>query len=263
MNLSVDTLTDKSPLSGAVWKSLLKFEDGLGSRRIIQGLTGSSSAFALVQAWRETRKPLVIVTQDQNSGESLLGDLRFFLKHANLKTVPRFFPSWELLPYEPLSPLNEVSGERLDVLLELLEKPCPFLVVPVEAAMQCVMPRSILKSLSLPVRRGQNSDRELLELCLADNGYQRVKMVEERGEFSSRGDILDLFLPLLRGRGPACAGILLDAHLPRSRNGLELDRTDRRMGLPANCLRELASPRPLPISNRLPWPVRSQAAFLQ
>jgi len=195
MNVSTDEITAKPLLEGREWSRLLDWGGQAGSRRIVQGMTGSSGAFALVQSWKETRKPVVIFTQDQNSGEALLGDLRFFLKHANLKTVPRFFPSWELLPYEPLSPLNEVSGERLDVLLQLMEKPCPFLVAPVEAAMQYVMPRSILKNLSLPVRRGETNDRELLELCLMDNGYRRVKLVEERGEFSSRGDILDLFLP--------------------------------------------------------------------
>ncbi|MFQ5483691.1 MAG: hypothetical protein ACE5ER_13145, partial [Nitrospinaceae bacterium] len=40
-----------------------------------------------------------------------------------------------------------------------------------------------------------NVDRELLEVCLVDNGYVRSHMVEERGQFSLRGDILDLYLP--------------------------------------------------------------------
>ncbi|NIQ03927.1 MAG: transcription-repair coupling factor, partial [Nitrospinaceae bacterium] len=42
---------------------------------------------------------------------------------------------------------------------------------------------------------GQAFDPDLLVLCLTENGYQRSHLIEERGQFSSRGDILDVFPP--------------------------------------------------------------------
>ncbi|WP_282011318.1 transcription-repair coupling factor [Nitrospina watsonii] len=194
MSSPANTLSENMPATNG-WDDFLHALDSMPPSLKIEGLSGAARAWFLVRLWKTRRQPLVVVTADQNSGEALLGDLRFFLKHENLRQVPQFFPTWELLPYEPLSPLSEVSGERLDVLDRLGENKCPILVVPLEAAMQFVMPRRILNNLTYPVKKGETVDRELLELCLVDNGFRRTKLVEEPGEFSSRGDILDLYLP--------------------------------------------------------------------
>lgn len=60
--------------------------------------------------------------------------------------------------------------------------------------MQRVLPRSQLKEATYSVTTEETLDRELLEICLVDNGYERSHLVEERGQFSTRGDILDLFV---------------------------------------------------------------------
>ena len=160
----------------------------------VEGLTGASKALFLVELWKSARRCIMVLTSDQNTGESLLGDLRYFVKRNRLKVIPKLFPSWELQPYEDLSPLAEVTGERLAILNGLMHDECSIVIVPVEAAMQYLMPRAVLKNLTYTVRVGEKMDREILEECLVDNGFERSHMVEERGHFSSRGDILDLFL---------------------------------------------------------------------
>jgi transcription-repair coupling factor (superfamily II helicase) len=159
----------------------------------VEGFTGSSKALFLSRLKKNLRRPMVVLTADQNTGEALLGDLKYFFHYEKIRHAPQFFPTWETLPYEHLSPLTEVSGERLFVLDQLMHGNCPFLVVPVEAVMQCVAPKSILNKLVFPLKKGDSLEREFLEACLTDNGYTRVHMVEGRGEFSVRGDIVDLF----------------------------------------------------------------------
>ena len=159
----------------------------------VEGFSGASRALFLARLKKNLRRPIVVLTADQNTGEALLGDLKYFFRHEKIRHIPQFFPTWELLPYEHLSPLTEVSGERLFILDQLMHGNCPFLVVPVEAVMQCVVPKSILGKLIFPLKKGDSLEREFLEACLADNGYTRVHMVEGRGEFSVRGDIVDLF----------------------------------------------------------------------
>jgi len=162
----------------------------------VEGLSGASRAFFLASLEKQIPSaPIAVLTGDQNTGETLLSDLKYFFRFENIKIEPRFFPTWELLPYEPLSPLSEISGERLTVLHRLQKGERLFLVVPLEALMQFVMPRSVLNRLVFPVRQGDSLGRDLLETCLADNGYSRVNLVEGRGEFSVRGDIVDVFLP--------------------------------------------------------------------
>ncbi len=159
----------------------------------VEGFSGASRALFLARLKKNLRRPVVVLTADQNTGEALLGDLKYFFRHEKIRHTPQFFPTWETLPYEHLSPLTEVSGERLFVLDQLMHGNCPFLVVPVEAVMQCVLPKSMLSKLVFPLKKGDSLEREFLEACLADNGYTRVHMVEGRGEFSVRGDIVDLF----------------------------------------------------------------------
>ncbi len=159
----------------------------------VEGFSGASRALFLARLKKNLRRPIVVLTADQNTGEALLSDLKYFFRHEKIRHIPQFFPTWELLPYEHLSPLTEVSGERLFILDQLMHGICPFLVVPVEAVMQCVVPKSILRKLVFPLKKGDSLERDFLEACLGDNGYTRVHMVEGRGEFSVRGDIVDLY----------------------------------------------------------------------
>lgn len=161
----------------------------------VEGLRGSSRAFFLANLIKLKNRSVIIFTADQTQGEVLQDDLKYFFHYEKIKRSVHFFPSWELLPYEQLSPLNEISGERLDILNRLQNGESIVLIVPLEAGLQTVMPRAILEKLVFPVNCKMNMERELLEACLTDNGFTRSPLVENRGEFSARGDIVDVFQP--------------------------------------------------------------------
>lgn len=172
-----------------------KWTEESGGPVPVEGLRGASRAFFLSRLIKLKNRPVVIFTADQNRGEVLLDDLKYFFRYEKIKRPLHFFPAWELLPYEPLSPLNEISGERLDILNRLRTGEAMVLVVPLEAGLQRVMPRSVLEKLVFPVNLKMNLEREFLEACLSDNGFARSPLVENRGEFSVRGDIVDFFQP--------------------------------------------------------------------
>ena len=162
----------------------------------VEGLRGSASAYFLSRLHQlEKGRPILIVTTDQIRGELLLEDLKYFFHYANLKTKPLFFPSWELLPYESLSPLSEISGERLEILNRLRNGENLFLIAPVEAMMQTVIPRGSLERNVFSIKPYDELEREFLETSLTDNGFSRSSLVENRCEFSVRGDIVDFFQP--------------------------------------------------------------------
>jgi len=183
-----------APFSEALQSILGKREDA-APPVCVEGLTGSSRALFLANLCRAASSPILVLTAGQNAGESLLGDMRYFIRHEKFKFSPRFFPSWELLPYEDLSPLREISGERLNILNRLSRGQCPLLVAPVEAVLQYIMPRKALETFLFTIQKGDDLDRETVETCLTDAGYSRTGLVEERGQFSLRGDILDIFVP--------------------------------------------------------------------
>ncbi len=166
-----------------------------GPKLLLEGLPPAARAQVLSQLSRKLSRPILVVSANPLAGESLLGDIQYFARREKIKQEPRFFPSWELLPYEPLSPLCEISGERLEILDQLTTGKIPLLIAPVEALMQRVISMETLGKLTFPIKIGDSVEREFLETCLIDNGYTHASLVEERGEFSLRGDILDVFLP--------------------------------------------------------------------
>ena len=162
----------------------------------VEGLRGSASAFFLSRLHQlEKGRPVLIVANDQNRVDLLLEDIKYFFHYLNLKTKPQSFPSWELLPYEFLSPLNEISGERLEILNRLRKGENLFLIAPLEALMQTVVPKSFLQKSVFSFKPNDELERELLEASLSDNGFSRSSLVENRCEFSVRGDIVDFFQP--------------------------------------------------------------------
>jgi transcription-repair coupling factor (superfamily II helicase) len=172
-----------------------KWTEESGPPVAVEGLRGSSRAYFLSKLIKLKNRSVIIFTADQTQGEILQDDLKYFFHYEKIKRPLYFFPAWELLPYEQLSPLNEISGERLDILNRLRNGEPLILIVPLEAGLQRVMPRVVLEKLVFPVSCKLNLEREFLEACLSDNGFTRSPLVENRGEFSARGDIVDLFQP--------------------------------------------------------------------
>ncbi|WP_305045197.1 transcription-repair coupling factor [Geoalkalibacter sp.] len=164
-----------------------------GARHVeAHGLTGSAGAWLLAALLRESAQPLFILTADQKSAEQLAGDLAFYWGRPEQIW---HFPQWEVSPFEPLSPHPEVEARRIATLLALLEGRARAVVLPVRAAMQRLIPRPILAELSLRLIAEEEYERGALLARLAELGYQAVPLCEDRGTFSVRGDILDLFPP--------------------------------------------------------------------
>jgi len=113
-----------------------------------------------------------------------------------------YFPAWETLPHERLSPRSDTSGQRLAVLRRLAHPdpsdyrsgPLQVVTTPVRSLLQPML--SGLGEL-VPVRltAGQPASMEETVTALVDIGYARVERVERRGEIAVRGGLLDVFPP--------------------------------------------------------------------
>ncbi len=110
-----------------------------------------------------------------------------------------YYPAWETLPHERLSPRSDTVGRRLAVLRRLAgnaegEAPPQIIVAPVRSLLQPqVKGLGELK----PVRLVVGTDVDLADLTqsLVGAAYVRVDLVERRGEFAIRGGIVDVFPP--------------------------------------------------------------------
>ena len=160
------------------------------------GLTGlrSSSKAYLISLWREKRESsLLVVTPSLQKAEFWVEDLQFFDPEA--KEAIFLFPPWETLPYDEIPPHPEIIRERVQSLFALTKEERVIVVSPVQALMQKVLSPNDLKGSILPLQAGQEVPREGLARFLQENGYALSRVVEERGDYSLRGAIVDIYPP--------------------------------------------------------------------
>ncbi len=158
----------------------------------VLGLHGSADAYLLAQLLGASSKPLVILCAELESARQLVTELRFFHPHPDDIAL---LPHWELNPYDPLTPHPELEAIRMTTLSALNRRKVKALVLPVRSLMQKVIPRQVLDTISLELLVEEEYQRDQLLDSLIQLGYQPVPLVEERGSFAVRGDIIDLFPP--------------------------------------------------------------------
>ena len=159
----------------------------------LTGLIGSSKAYVLSH-WREKVKgALLIVVPHLRNAESLIEDLRFFQKETDASSL--LFPQWETLPYDDISPHPEIIRERVNCLYSLLRGEEVMIVSSTKALMQKVFSPLDLRESVFSLSVGEEVNRDRLVNFLHESGYTRVRIVEERGDFSLRGAIIDIYTP--------------------------------------------------------------------
>ena len=162
------------------------------SSTTLAGLKGSAPAYLLARLLPEISHPFLIVTPDPETAEELWRELSFY---AGETAEVLYFPAWETTPFELASPHPDVTGRRLYTLFRLLGGKVRAVVAPMTAMLQKVMPRQLLGDVSQYLVAGEEVERDALVEKLVRLGYANVPLVEDRGTFSVRGGILDIFPP--------------------------------------------------------------------
>ena len=161
-------------------------------------LAGAPEGFdALVTAdIAKARKDITLfVARDAPRADAFQGALGFF----DPKLPILRFPAWDCLPYDRISPSPGVAAARMAALHQLAAREPgegPLLVVTtLQAALQRVPPREVIRAASYQARTGRDVNVADLERYFAVNGYVRASTVSERGEFAIRGGVIDVFAP--------------------------------------------------------------------
>ena len=105
----------------------------------------------------------------------------------------QFFPDLENLLYDGVAPSKRVIAERMNCLHSLMDGKRTVAITCVKALMHRVLPKPILESAFLRVNVGDEISPDKIVEVLVRNGYQRTDLVELKGEFARRGDILDVY----------------------------------------------------------------------
>ncbi|WP_432558939.1 transcription-repair coupling factor [Granulicoccus sp. GXG6511] len=157
-------------------------------------ITATPSFRPLLAAALAEDRPLLVVTSTYREAENLVTALRTVLDEEAVA----YFPAWETLPHERLSPRSDTVGRRLTVLRRIAGtdvEPAPRVVVaPIRSVIQPQV-KGLANLLPVRIRTGEDHDLGELAERLVGAAYNRVDLVERRGEFAIRGGIVDVFPP--------------------------------------------------------------------
>jgi transcription-repair coupling factor (superfamily II helicase) len=127
-----------------------------------------------------------------------------------------FYPTSEASPYEPFDPETEMTWGQMQVLADLVKmgkgegvkihgkkqeftSPIPStssavaIVATVGALQLHLPPMAAFEPFCLTIKRGMEFDLDDFSLSVTQLGYERVALVESEGQWSRRGDIVDVF----------------------------------------------------------------------
>jgi len=151
---------------------------------------GAALALALGEAATQWQRPVVVLTRDAHTAQSLYADLQS-MAAPSLNT--QVLPDWETLPYDHFPPHPEIVAERIATLIDLPRRESGILLVPVGVLLQRLAPRSYLLGRSLSLSVGDRFDMDAQRALLEQAGYRTTKQVFEPGEVAVRGGLMDLY----------------------------------------------------------------------
>ena len=159
------------------------------SRQLIMGLSASTKEITIAAGLEEADKILVL-TSSQNEADRLASDLISLLGEDKVYTF--------LADDTPIAEFVFASQEkifsRLDALNFLIDHQKSGILVTNVAASKLLLPDPIdFKTSNINLKVGQEYDLNNLVKILSRSGYKKVSQVLSQGEYSLRGDILDIF----------------------------------------------------------------------
>lgn len=187
---------EKSPLTREL---LTKLDGGQplllnGIPRLPKGIVSSSLAKA------KNNNLLVVCPTIEEAGRWAAQ-----LEAMDWQTV-NFYPTSEASPYDPFDPESETTWGQMQVLSVISnrskgerekgkgEKNQQFAIVATERSLQPHLPPpEVFQSYCLTLDQGMELTSKQLDQSLAKLGYERVSLVETEGQWSRRGDIVDIF----------------------------------------------------------------------
>ena len=158
-------------------------------RHSIYGLGGSAKSAFTGNALADIKGPALLVVPGKEQAAAWQTDLQFWLPDMPVLD----FPFVDKAVFTTTAKSIERSAQQMRVLGFLREGRPGVVLATAEEAFQYVLPPQRIDDGAVDIKTGAEYERDMLLQRLVDGGYERVDLVERRGHFSVRGDIIDIY----------------------------------------------------------------------
>jgi transcription-repair coupling factor (superfamily II helicase) len=143
----------------------------------------------------EFQFPLLILTSTLDRANELSMELSPLVGNTQILFYPAI-GSGSFLGSKSAAGIENLSA-RLEVfkkIMEFKDEGKPFIIISTSSSIIDLIPKSKLNQQnSIVIKSKESTNRDELISRLASIGYERVNKVFDKGEFSARGDIIDIF----------------------------------------------------------------------
>ncbi|AYE34470.1 transcription-repair coupling factor [Clostridium septicum] len=155
----------------------------------LYGLSDSGKSYMIEGIYENIDAPLVVLTHSDMEAKNLYEDLIFYTNDVY------YFPNKEVVFYNVDAISGDLRWARLKVIKEMLSNKKKIIVTSIDALATIYTPEKLYKKYTFKLKLNMEIDFKCLSKKLLESGYERVEIVEGKGEFSLRGGILDVFPP--------------------------------------------------------------------
>lgn len=160
---------------------------------MLSGLTDASKVQFAYSTSFYTEKPICIITYNEMQARKILKDLEYFSDNVC------YFPRREILAYDYLSESKDISYDRINCLNSIYDKKAKVVVTTIEAVSQEIVSKETLYNNVIDLKENITIDLDDIKLKLNELGYERCDLVEQIGEYSVRGGIIDIAISSKKG----------------------------------------------------------------
>ncbi len=155
----------------------------------VYGLGGSAKSAYAAHVLAKTDKNAVIVVPTTEQVNGWLTDLQYFSPQLRVYT----YPLVQHTVFTTTTKSLELAAKQMEALTVLRGSRQAVVVATAEEAAQFVTAPQKIDDAVLSFKVGEDYERESILSGLVSGGYERSDLVDRRGLFSVRGDIIDIY----------------------------------------------------------------------
>lgn len=141
------------------------------------------------QTFIERKETIVYVTTNLYKANLAYEGISKIAGHENVS----FYAVDELISEDILAVSNDLKTERINTIASLVNKEKKIVITHVQAVLKPLVSKEVFSSFIINLKVGNEIKRKKLIKNLIFNGYEKTPTTSSTGDFSVRGEVIDIF----------------------------------------------------------------------
>lgn len=185
-------------------QAIEKLVAGLRRRQrdqVLMGVTGSGKTFTMANVIQQVQRPTLVLSHNKTLAAQLYSEFKeffprnavhYFVSYYDYYQPEAYIPQRDIYIEKDASINQEIDRLRLAATSALVSRQDVIIVASVSCIYGLGSPEDY-KAMMVPLRKGQNSDRDEVLRKLVDIHYERNDIEFARGKFRVRGDCVEIW----------------------------------------------------------------------